>query len=64
MIQDGLRAYLLFDGREEYQATEPGPQYIPAEGAIFLTTYRVVFKGTPCDQYGMCLALPLYHNIR
>ncbi|XP_067934289.1 myotubularin-related protein 13-like [Watersipora subatra] len=51
MIQDGLRAYLLFDGREEYQATEPGPQYIPAEGAIFLTTYRVVFKGTPCDQY-------------
>lgn len=51
---DGLRAYLLMDGRDEYQSMEPGPQFMPAEGALFLTSYRVVFKGTPCDQYGEC----------
>ena len=52
LVVDGLRAYLLSDGRDEYQPTEPGPQFIPTEGAIFLTSYRVIFKGTPCDQYG------------
>lgn len=54
MIIDGLRAYLLTDGRDEYLSGSPGPQLLPAEGAIFLTTYRVIFKGTPCDQYGSC----------
>jgi len=53
-VIDGLRAYLLMDGRDEYQSMEPGPQFMPAEGALFLTSYRVVFKGTPCDQYGEC----------
>lgn len=28
-----------------------GPCLLPAEGAIFLTNYRVIFKGTPVDQY-------------
>jgi len=53
MIVDGLRAYLLVDGRDELQPGAPGVQLLPAEGAVFLTTYRVIFKGTPCDQYGM-----------
>lgn len=43
---EGLRVYLLSDGREE---TAPGalggPLLLPAEGAIFLTNYRIVFKG-------------------
>lgn len=47
---EGLRVYLLSDGREE---TAPGalggPPLLPAEGAIFLTNYRIVFKGAPCD---------------
>jgi myotubularin-related protein 5/13 len=49
-IMDGLRAYLLPDGREEYTGgILGGPPLLPAEGAIFLTNYRIIFKGIPCD---------------
>ena len=71
---DGLRCYLIADGRElgvrrDAHATQPmrekdgadrgqdmgsdigGPCLLPAEGAVFLTNYRVIFKGTPVDQY-------------
>lgn len=39
-----LRAYLVADGRET--------PLLPAEGALFLTNYRVVFKGAPTDPFG------------
>uniref|UniRef100_UPI00358F28FA myotubularin-related protein 13-like n=1 Tax=Myxine glutinosa TaxID=7769 RepID=UPI00358F28FA len=46
----GLRAFLLPDGREEASNPDTGsPTLLPAEGALFLTTYRVVFLGTPCE---------------
>lgn len=60
----GLRAFLLPDGREEllgnsYQDSGPtaggiigcigGPVFLPAEGALFLTNYRIIFKGRPWD---------------
>uniref|UniRef100_A0A8C4WTT6 SET binding factor 1 n=1 Tax=Eptatretus burgeri TaxID=7764 RepID=A0A8C4WTT6_EPTBU len=46
----GLRAFLLPDGREEASNPYTGsPTLLPAEGALFLTTYRVVFLGTPCE---------------
>ena len=71
---DGLRCYLVADGRElgvrrDIHVTQStpekeggdkgqdmgsdigGPCLLPAEGAIFLTNYRVIFKGTPVDQY-------------
>lgn len=50
---DGLRVYLLPDGREE-GAGGPGggPALLPAEGAVFLTTYRVIFTGMPTDPLG------------
>ncbi|KAL5006472.1 hypothetical protein ScPMuIL_015278 [Solemya velum] len=49
-IMEGLRVYLQPDGREEGTgANMGGPTLLPAEGAIFLTTYRIIFKGTPCD---------------
>ena len=71
---DGLRCYLIADGRElgvrrEVSTTHSTPQkeegskghemgsdiggpcLLPVEGAIFLTNYRVIFKGTPVDQY-------------
>ncbi|KAJ2945302.1 hypothetical protein O0L34_g9382 [Tuta absoluta] len=38
-----LRAYLVADGRET--------PLLPAEGALFLTNYRVVFKGAPTDPF-------------
>ncbi|KAJ0172559.1 hypothetical protein K1T71_011698 [Dendrolimus kikuchii] len=38
-----LRAYLVSDGRQT--------PLLPAEGALFLTNYRLVFKGTPTDPY-------------
>lgn len=28
------------------------PPLLPAEGAIFLTNYRIIFKGIPCDSFG------------
>ncbi|XP_077995141.1 myotubularin-related protein 13-like isoform X2 [Glandiceps talaboti] len=50
LVLAGLRGYLIPDGREEGTGGNlGGPQLLPAEGAVFLTTYRVVFKGTPCD---------------
>ncbi|KAI4495975.1 hypothetical protein M0802_008190 [Mischocyttarus mexicanus] len=52
VIMDGLRVYLLPDGREESSAGLPKiPPLLPAEGAIFLTNYRIVFKGIPCDPF-------------
>jgi hypothetical protein len=52
-IMEGLRVYLLPDGREESTGgVLGGPPLLPAEGAIFLTNYRIVFKGTPCDPFG------------
>ncbi|CAB3252550.1 unnamed protein product [Arctia plantaginis] len=38
-----LRAYLVSDGRHT--------PLLPAEGALFLTNYRILFKGTPTDPY-------------
>uniref|UniRef100_A0A8C0H2I1 SET binding factor 1 n=1 Tax=Chelonoidis abingdonii TaxID=106734 RepID=A0A8C0H2I1_CHEAB len=49
-VMEGLRVYLMPDGREEAAGGNiGGPPLLPAEGAIFLTTYRIVFKGTPTD---------------
>ncbi|XP_004845367.1 myotubularin-related protein 5 isoform X3 [Heterocephalus glaber] len=49
-VLDGLRVYLLPDGREGATGgSGGGPALLPAEGAVFLTTYRVVFTGMPTD---------------
>ncbi|XP_077025391.1 myotubularin-related protein 5 isoform X6 [Tamandua tetradactyla] len=49
-VLDGLRVYLLPDGREEGTGGGAGgPTLLPAEGAVFLTTYRVIFTGMPTD---------------
>ncbi|KAH8025009.1 hypothetical protein HPB51_002423 [Rhipicephalus microplus] len=51
LAMEGLRCYLIPDGREEGTGapTLGGPTLLPAEGAIFLTNYRVIFKGSPLD---------------
>ncbi|CAG9860140.1 unnamed protein product [Phyllotreta striolata] len=52
IIMEGLRVYLLPDGREESSVgLLSGPPLLPAEGAIFLTNYRIIFKGIPCDSF-------------
>ncbi|XP_028278958.1 myotubularin-related protein 5 isoform X5 [Parambassis ranga] len=48
-VMDGMRVHLIPDGREEATGLMGGPPLLPAEGAIFLTTYRLIFKGTPTD---------------
>ncbi|XP_061077659.1 myotubularin-related protein 13-like [Conger conger] len=49
-VSEGLRVVLDPDGREEATGgLLGGPHILPAEGALFLTTYRVIFKGTPHD---------------
>ncbi|XP_055715970.1 myotubularin-related protein 13 [Phlebotomus papatasi] len=45
IMTEPMRVYLLADGREDNVSG-----LLPAEGALFLTNYRVVFKGSPCDQ--------------
>ncbi|KAF3859628.1 hypothetical protein F7725_022027 [Dissostichus mawsoni] len=49
LMMDGMRVHLIPDGREESTGLMGGPPLLPAEGAIFLTTYRLIFKGTPND---------------
>ncbi|KAM9468002.1 myotubularin-related protein 5 isoform 2-T2 [Clarias gariepinus] len=49
LVMDGMRVHLLSDGRDEATGVMGGPPLLPAEGAIFLTTYRIIFKGTPND---------------
>lgn len=53
VMYEGLRVYLLQDGREESTGGHiGGPILLPAEGALFLTNYRLIFKGLPTDPYG------------
>ncbi|XP_011608544.1 myotubularin-related protein 13 isoform X1 [Takifugu rubripes] len=50
MVSEGLRVLLDPDGREEATGgLLGGPHILPAEGALFLTTYRIIFKGMPHD---------------
>ena len=52
LTMPGLRSYLIHDGRDEAQCGVPfGTQLLPTEGAIFLTNYRIIFKGRPCDPF-------------
>ncbi|XP_023320914.1 myotubularin-related protein 13 isoform X8 [Eurytemora carolleeae] len=52
LMCDGLRIYLLSDGRDEHSGgATGGPALLPAEGALFLTNYRIVFKGNPLDPF-------------
>jgi len=52
LVCEGLRVYLLCDGREEYHGgVSGGAVLLPAEGAIFLTNYRIIFKGSPIDPF-------------
>ncbi|RWS28784.1 myotubularin-related protein 13-like protein [Leptotrombidium deliense] len=65
LAMQGLRAYLVPDGREEaigsslthspggqsFLGPGGGPILLPAEGAIFITNYRVIFRGKPCDPF-------------
>ncbi len=51
-VMDGMRVHLIADGREEATGTMGGPPLLPAEGAIFLSNYRLIFKGTPTDPLG------------
>ena len=66
VVSRGLRVYLLPDGREDGNNNEAsqtqnaatvvsggvgGVKLLPAEGALFLTTYRLIFKGNPIDPF-------------
>lgn len=53
VLCEGIRVHLLPDGREEsYHHTLGTPPLLPAEGALFITNYRVIFKGSPSDPLG------------
>lgn len=53
-LEEPLRVFLATDGRlTATGGTLGGPVLLPAEGAIFLTNYRLIFIGTPADALGM-----------
>ena len=56
LLEQGLHAYLLCDGREN-------GLLVPADGHVFLTSYRVIFLGTPCDAQGTEKTLNTYMYI-
>uniref|UniRef100_H3CK35 SET binding factor 1 n=1 Tax=Tetraodon nigroviridis TaxID=99883 RepID=H3CK35_TETNG len=59
LVMDAMRVHLIPDGREEATGLMGGPPLLPSEGAIFLTTYRLIFRGTPIDPLGECFQSPL-----
>ncbi|TSK13320.1 Myotubularin-related protein 5 [Bagarius yarrelli] len=50
-------------GRDEATGIMGGPPLLPAEGAIFLTSYRIIFKGTPNDPLVYLIAITLSKNL-
>jgi len=61
LVMESIRVVLLTDGREIGETVggtasdAPGnlnKSPIPAEGALFFTNYRLIFKGLPSDQTG------------
>ena len=53
----GLRCYLISDGREQSFSL------LPAEGAIFLTNYRVIFRGWPKNLFGSETAITRFFPV-
>ena len=61
LVLEGLRVFLIPDGRDDNFTSNArnagniglgvGPVLIPAEGAIFITNYRVIFRGRPVDPF-------------
>ena len=51
IIMGGLRCVLLIDERNPPENPENNRYPLPAEGAVYLTNYRVVFKGQPFNPY-------------
>ena len=53
----GLRCYLLSDGRDHQLSL------LPAEGALFLSSYRIIFRGWPKNLYGSETAITRFFPI-
>lgn len=53
MIMGHIRVFLFPDGRQDLPPKvlekSQASALLPAEGTIFLTNYRLIFKGQPCD---------------
>ena len=47
MIMDAIHCYLLPDGRDIRSL-------VPADGYVFVTSYRIIFLGSPWDPEGTC----------
>lgn len=52
LVTESLRVYLFADGRHTSSGLKAKAELLPAEGALFVTNYRIIFKGNPCDADG------------
>ena len=57
LTPSGLRCYLISDGRDHQLSL------LPAEGALFLTNYRIIFRGWPKNLYGSETAITRFFPI-
>lgn len=51
MIMDSIHCYLLPDGRDI-------GSMVPADGYVFVTSYRIIFLGSPWDPEGKYYRTP------
>ncbi|KAK6766955.1 hypothetical protein RB195_026302 [Necator americanus] len=52
IVVGGLRCVLLPEGRPAHvESPENNMNLVPAEGALFLTNYRIIFKGRPTNPF-------------
>ena len=56
MLLEAIHAYLLPDGRDI-------GTWVPADGHIFVTSYRIIFLGSPWDPDGMLLCVYMYMHV-
>ncbi|XP_065194750.1 myotubularin-related protein 13-like isoform X2 [Sycon ciliatum] len=50
LYSENVHCFLLPDGRDVGLGVLPdGPLLLPAEGVLFISSYRIIFKGTPLD---------------
>ncbi|CAF1202768.1 unnamed protein product, partial [Didymodactylos carnosus] len=64
-----LRSYLLPDGRDEFFSQNSVASLLPAEGALIMTNYRLIFKGRPVNptisnEYLIVRSFPISSLIR
>uniref|UniRef100_A0AC35U8W4 UDENN domain-containing protein n=1 Tax=Rhabditophanes sp. KR3021 TaxID=114890 RepID=A0AC35U8W4_9BILA len=63
IVFEAVRCYLLNDNKyvKSKSTSDKSTYPLPAEGAVFLTNYRLIFKGKSCNP--LCCEKVIFHSI-